>query len=281
MDTGKNTSRRTFLKRSALSTTGSVLAAKTALTPSSASAQRNREKIRMGFIGVGNRGSQLLKAFMSFRDAEITALCDVYQPYLTRDRSQVNSRFIDELGGTVPQMGETFPNNVEKYTDFRKLLDNKDIDAVCIATPDHWHAVQTIMALEAGKDVYVEKPLTITIHEGRKMIEAAKRTNRVVQVGLNRRSSSIYQELAGMVKNGVIGKVTVSRAFHISNMYPMVLVPTRRRIHPRDSTGIYGSAHGHIDPTSIILPRINSAGGSHIHLRWVTGECIFSMLYAG
>ncbi|MBN1291602.1 MAG: Gfo/Idh/MocA family oxidoreductase [Candidatus Latescibacteria bacterium] len=220
MEKNEITTRRLFIKKSALSTTGSVIGLKSIGKPSIASAQRNRSKIRMGFIGVGNRGTQLLKAFMGNSDVEITALCDVYQPYLTRNRSQVNRRFLDELGDTVPPMGETFPNKVEKYTDFRKLIENKNIEAVCIATPDHWHAIQTIMALEAGKDVYVEKPLTITIHEGRKMVEAARRTDRVVQVGLNRRSSSIYRELAELVRKGTLGKVTVSRAYRISNMYP-------------------------------------------------------------
>lgn len=151
---------------------------------------------------------------------EVVALCDVYKPYRLRDRSEVDERILQEVGGRVPQMGEKFTRKVDRYNDFRGLLERKDIDAVCIATPDHWHAIQTIKALEAGKDVYVEKPLTITIHEGRRMVEAAERTDRVVQVGLNRRGSSIYQELAGLVRGGRIGKVSVARAYRISNMYP-------------------------------------------------------------
>ncbi|MBI3117970.1 MAG: Gfo/Idh/MocA family oxidoreductase, partial [Candidatus Hydrogenedentes bacterium] len=95
-----------------------------------------------------------------------------------------------------------------------------DIDAVLIATPDHWHALQTIHACEAGKDVYVEKPLTQTIVEGRKMIECARRTNRIVQVGLMRRSSELYQQLHEVVKAGKLGKVTVARAYRTNNMYP-------------------------------------------------------------
>jgi len=117
-------------------------------------------------------------------------------------------------------MGEQFPDKVDTYKDFRHLLDRKDIDAVCIATPDHWHAIQTIMAIQAGKDVYVEKPLTVTIQEGRKMVEVWQKSDRVVQVGLNRRGSTIYQELVKKIRAGKIGKVTLARAYRISNMYP-------------------------------------------------------------
>lgn len=214
------TTRRQFLKKSALSTTGAALAFNEMSAPAIVSAQRRKNTIRMGFIGTGNRGSQLLNLFMSNSDVEVAALCDVYKPYTERDRSQVCPRFIDENGARIPQMGEVFGNSVDTYSDFRSLLERKDIDAVCIATPDHWHAVQTIMALKAEKDVYVEKPLTMTIHEGRMMVEAAKRTDRIVQVGLNRRGSKIYRELAELVNNGKIGNVTVSRAYRISNMYP-------------------------------------------------------------
>jgi len=101
------------------------------------------------------------------------------------------------------------------------MLEQKNIDAVCIATPDHWHAIQAIQAMEAGKDVYVEKPLTITLREGRAMVEAQKRTGRICAVGLNRRGASIYQALSKEVQGGLIGKVSTARAFRISNMYPV------------------------------------------------------------
>ena len=178
------------------------------------------DKIRVGFIGVGNRGSQLLHGFMKQEDVEIAALCDVYEPYIQRDRSKVDQELLETLGGRIPKMAEELGDNVSRYKDFRQVLDRKDIDAVVISTPDHWHAVQTIMACEAGKDVYVEKPLTITIHEGRKMVEAAKHTNRIVQVGLHRRSSSLYPKLAQQIQSGEIGKVTTARAYRISNMHP-------------------------------------------------------------
>jgi len=174
----------------------------------------------MGFIGIGNRGSELLGYFMAAPDVEIAALCDVYEPYLWRDRSKVDPRIVKEVGSKVPKMGETFSKEPAREKDFRRLLERKDIDAVCIATPDHWHAIQTILACESGKDVYVEKPLTATIAEGRRMVETAKRTGRVVQVGLNRRGSSIYREAVGLMAGGVLGRITLARSLYTSRMYP-------------------------------------------------------------
>ena len=100
------------------------------------------------------------------------------------------------------------------------MLEDKDVDAVVIATPDHWHALQMIDACNAGKDVYVEKPLCLTVVEGRKMVEAAARTKRVVQVGIHRRSSVALREATEFVRGGGIGKVTVAKGFHIQNESP-------------------------------------------------------------
>lgn len=212
-------SRREFIKASALTATGLTLGLTGFTAASYARIIGANDRVRMGFIGVGNRGSQLLNLFMTNADAEIAALCDVYEPYILRDRSKVHPRYLAEISGQVPKMGEKFSAPPQRYSDFRKLLDNKDIDAVCIATPDHWHATQTIMALHAGKDIYVEKPLTVALQEGRAMVNAAAKTKQVVAVGLNRRGSSIYRGLQGKVQDK-IGKVTVARASHISNMYP-------------------------------------------------------------
>jgi predicted dehydrogenase len=178
------------------------------------------DRIRVGFIGVGNRGTQLLHIFQSFEDVDVVALCDVYEPFLYRDRSRVDRELLAELGGRVPEMGESFAKSVGRYRDFRRLLDRDDVDAVVISTPDHWHAVQTVLACEGGKDVFVEKPLTIAIGEGKAMVAAAERTGRVVQVGLQRRSSPMYKRLSEQVRAGRIGKVTVARAYRVSNMYP-------------------------------------------------------------
>jgi len=176
------------------------------------------DRIRVGFIGVGNRGDQLLDAFAGQPDAEIAAICDLYEPYAQRDAAAIHERY--KAMGRIPRMRTPVPAAVPRVHDFRRLLERKDVDAVCIATPDHWHAVQAIQAMQAGKDVYVEKPLTITLVEGRKMVDAQRRTGRVVQVGLNRRGSPLYQELVPLVRDGLIGKVTMARAYRVDNMHP-------------------------------------------------------------
>ena len=132
------------------------------------------DQVRLGFIGVGNRGCQLLKGFLAHPDAKIVALCDVYAPYLNADYARVDPRFAS-LEKRIPRMPEV-PADVARVKDFRAILERKDIDAVVIATPDHWHAIQMIEACKAGKDVYVEKPLSMTIAEGRAMVEAARST---------------------------------------------------------------------------------------------------------
>jgi predicted dehydrogenase len=215
----KNQSRRAFITKT------SIIAGGVSLSPEIFSAVplrnplgNNNDKIKMGFIGLGNRGTQLLHRFMANEDVEITAFCDAYEPYMDRDYSKVDDRW--KAIGRIPEMGEKFDGNVKKYSDFRKLLEDKNVDAVCISTPDHWHALQTIAALEAGKDVYVEKPLTINISEGRAMVDAQKKTDRIVAVGLNRRGSSIYQNLSKELQAGKIGKITVASAMRVSNMAP-------------------------------------------------------------
>ncbi len=209
--------RRDFITKSTLATAGISVGLNT-FANSEFKRVNPSDKIRVGFIGVGNRGTQLMNWFRQNQEVEVAALCDVYEPYTIRDRSKVAKRYLDI--GKVPKMGENFDNNVKQYTDFRKLLEQKDIDAVCIATPDHWHAIQTVMAMDAGKHVYVEKPLTITVKEGREMVKAQERTGRIAAVGLNRRGSSIYQKLAKEMKDGLIGKVTTAHAQRTSNMYP-------------------------------------------------------------
>ena len=212
------TSRRDFITKSTLAAAGIGLGA--GVFPASGKVLGANDKIRVGFIGLGNRGSQLMGLFMNNPDCEVAALCDVYNPYMTRNYNEVDSRWIKDLGGQIPKMGEQFPTKPTLYKDWRKLVEDKSIDAVAIATPDHWHALQTIAAIQAGKDVYVEKPLTITILEGRKMVEAQAASKQVVAVGLNRRGNTFYQKLAKEVPAGKIGKVTAARAFRINAMFP-------------------------------------------------------------
>ena len=177
------------------------------------------DRVRIGCIGVGYRGVQVLNAFLTHKDAEIVALCDVYEPYLNGQFDKIHPHF-KELTYRVPSKLPDFGRPVERHKDFRRIIDNKEIDAVIIATPDHWHAVQTITACDAGKDVYIEKPLSLTVREGRHMVQAARRNNRVVQVGTQRRSSKLYTQLAQLVQSGAIGKITVARAALTDNMSP-------------------------------------------------------------
>jgi predicted dehydrogenase len=187
--------RRSFIRRAA-----AVSAGWTALSASQVFAAN--DAIRLGCIGVGNRGSQVIDAFLATKraDMKFVAVCDIFKPYLDRAKKRLG--------------------NVDCYEDFRELLDRKDIDAVVVATPDHWHAIQTIDACKAGKDVYVEKPLSITIREGRRMVEVARQTHRVVTVGTHRRSSRVYAKLAELTAANTFGKITVGRCYRISNMAP-------------------------------------------------------------
>jgi len=190
----KKITRRSFAKATA--------AAAVALTAAERSrAQGANERVRLGFIGVANRGGQLLTAFGKHADCEVVALCDVQKSTLAAAAARLDGK-------------------PDTYGDFRKVIERQDVDAVVVATPDHWHAIQTIDACNAGKDVYVEKPLSITVFEGRKMVEAARRNSRIVQVGTHRRSGKIYARAHELVASGAIGKATVCRAYHRSNMTP-------------------------------------------------------------
>ena len=117
-------------------------------------------------------------------------------------------------------MGERFPKPPKLFKDYRKLLEDKEIDAVCVATPDHLHALITIDAIKAGKDVYCEKPLTNTVVEGRKMVQAQQTSKQVVAVGLNRRGNPSYLRLANELKEGKLGTLCVASAARISNLFP-------------------------------------------------------------
>lgn len=188
-------------RRSFNATLGATAMATGSMTNFQTNATSVHEQVRLGFIGVGNRGSQLMSAFNTHAACRIVAAADVYAPYLRRAQ-------------------ERWGAELAIYEDYRQLLDRSDIDAVVIATPDHWHALQTVHAVMAGKDAYVEKPLSMTIREGRIMIDAAQRFSRVVQVGLQRRSMPVYQKLRELVQSGSIGKVTVARAYRLNNMFP-------------------------------------------------------------
>ena len=180
----------------------SAVAAGTAIAAKTSSVLGANERLGVGVIGVGNRGRELQSALKHVPGATITAVCDVYEPYLQAAKA--------DLGGKPATC-----------KDYRKILDRKDVDAVVIGTPDHWHALQFIDACNAGKDVYVEKPLSLTVVEGRKMVQAAQRTKRITQVGTHRRSSEMYRKACEFARSGRIGHVSVAKSYHLQNETPM------------------------------------------------------------
>ena len=159
------------------------------------------DRVQMGFIGLGNRGDQVHEGFLEYGDSRTVAICDLREDYL-------------DFAGTKSR------SNPKRFTDYRKLLEDKDVEAVAIASPDHWHALMFVDACRAGKDVYVEKPLSLTVAEGRRMVQVAGETKRVVQVGIQRRSSKFLQEAVEYVKSGALGKISVARGFHVQNEAP-------------------------------------------------------------
>ena len=182
METRKPITRRSFGKLALAS--GAAYAAGPALNVLGAN-----EKILMGTVGCSGRGFEDMRNFMR-NGAQFIAVCDVDQERLARGQ---------ELAG-----GE----HVATYKDFRNLIERNDIDAVLVATPDHWHALPFITACQAGKDVYVEKPLSVTIYEGQKMIEAARKYKRVSQCGTQQHSGPHYREAVQLLHEGHIGRIT-------------------------------------------------------------------------
>jgi len=188
-------SRRSFLKRTGALAGGtaafSIIRSLRAASPN--------EKFVLGFVGPGGQGTNLLKQFAKFDDVAIAWVCDV-----DSNRLGIAAKNVETLNGTTPKM--------EK--DLRRVLEDKSVDAVVIATPDHWHAPATILACDAGKHVYVEKPGSHNIREGRLMIEAARRNRRVVQVGTQTRSSGHALAALEQLRNGAVGDVLAAKVWN-------------------------------------------------------------------
>lgn len=190
-----NQDRRKFLKQAA------VLAAAPLILPARvwAADVAPNDQITMGFIGMGKQSRHLLSAFLGNKRVRVVAVCDVD----TTRRTDAQQRVTEYYRGKDSTAAEC-----AAYNDFRELVAREDIDAVCIATPDHWHAIQTVAALASGKDVYCEKPLTHNIHESIAVIEAVEKHKRVLQTGSMQRSMREFRVACELVRNGVIGKVT-------------------------------------------------------------------------
>jgi predicted dehydrogenase len=191
--------RRQFLARAAA--LGLTAAGATGMSAWPARAQSRRisanETIVTGHIGIGGMGGGHLGGFAHNPRCRVAAVCDVQE-----ERRNHAAEVVAEAGGRA-----------DAYDDFRRVLERDDIDAVVIATPDHWHALTTITACEAGKDVYCEKPMTLTIEEGQAMIRTARRYGRIVQIGTQQRSQEHIRHAVCLVRSGRIGKVTLARTW--------------------------------------------------------------------
>ena len=189
--------RRSFLRYAALAGSaplilpGRLWAAETAVN----------SQITLGFIGMGTQNRYLLSTFLRHEQTRVLAVCDV-DTTRRENAKQIVQKFYAESKAKESYKG------CASYKDFRELLARKDIDGVVIATPDHWHALTTIAAARAGKDVYCEKPLSHTILEGQAMVKAVRENNRVLQTGSMQRSSREFRAACELVRNGAIGKIT-------------------------------------------------------------------------
>ncbi len=208
-------SRRSLIKSAAAVSTAFAIPT---IIPASALGKDGRpapsNRIVMGCIGVGGRGTVDMSSFLGNPEVQIVAICDVdagsdrYEDAWVRGRANaieiVQKRYATEIAsGTA-----TAPDG---YGDFRQLLARPDIDAVCIATPDHWHAGITVAAARAGKDIYCEKPMSLTVADGRAMVDAVTRYGRIFQCGSQRRSSAKCRTSCELVRNGRIGKLQTVR----------------------------------------------------------------------
>ena len=198
--------RRSFLKSSLLTTASLSLfpafgaergARRKERTPVASRAPGANSDIRFAVVGFGGRGMSHIQELREVKGTRLVALCDVDQTILDREVKKYRD------------LGE----QIASYTDFRKLLEDKDVDVVSLATPNHWHALGAIWAIQAGKDVYVEKPVSHNVWEGRQIVVAGRKYNRIVQTGTQARSSSGMREAIEWVRAGNIGKIVRARGF--------------------------------------------------------------------
>lgn len=159
------------------------------------------DRVRVGLVGCGGRALLLGKLMRQVPNVEIAAVSDVFEPHAAAAKSWAG-----------PQCAS--------FRDFRELLDRKDVDAVVVATPDHWHATAAVLACRAGKDVYVEKPLGHNVKEGRAVVEAARRYQRIVQGGTQHRSAPHFREVARIIQSGELGPVRFVRVWNYVNTFP-------------------------------------------------------------
>lgn len=214
-------SRRDFLKRATTAVAGVTVAGgsltgcarRAPMAPAPAIIQGGvapSGKIRMALIGCGGRGTNVMEDFMRNDTVEVIAVCD---PDSNR------------MGEFAVQVEKKYGRKPQQAVDYRAVLDNPDLDAALIATPDHWHCLPMVHACERGLDVYVEKPIAHNIIEGRAMINAARQNNRIVQVGTQQRSAKHFQDAVNFVQSGQLGQITLVRTWNNDYEMPNGLGP--------------------------------------------------------
>ena len=211
--------RRNFLKATALGAAASMLPLKAlASAPAARPAKKSANgKVQLGFIGLGQQAMYLLRGFMGMDDVRVVAGCDVYD--VKRDR------FVKRVKDYYMGKGEK-KVKVDVYEDYQDLLAREDIDAVVIATPDHQHAVIAIAACKAGKDIYLEKPATLTIYEGQQLVKAVRKYNRILQMGSQQRSSEEFIHAANLAREGELGQIHKLKVYvGRNNVNPVTAAP--------------------------------------------------------
>jgi predicted dehydrogenase len=203
-------SRRDFLR------TASRVASTSALAMTAVSYSRvlgANDNVNLGVIGVGSRGTHDMSLFLNRPEVRVRAICDIYGEHIEKAKTKVP--------------------DAAAFGDHRKLLETKDLDAVLIATPDHWHTAIAIDALHSGRDVYVEKPLTRTIEEGPRIVKAARENNRVCQVGMQQRSAKHYlQAKQKYFDIGKLGPITLARTWWYGNSWHLRKAPASLQTQP-------------------------------------------------
>lgn len=189
--------RREFMQRSAFGSAAVGIGLKSREVEPEAPASANA-KITVGMIGVGARAQELIRAIMTIPNTEIVSVCDAYKGRIERAIARTKGR-------------------AKEVKDYREILGDKSIDTVVISTPDHWHATMALEALRAGKDVYIEKPMTYTIDEGNTIVAEVKKSGKIFQVGSQGMSSRIQQKAKEIIASGKLGQVTMLRAFYNRN----------------------------------------------------------------
>jgi predicted dehydrogenase len=184
--------RRDFVKAGAAALTTNIFTGKL---------KGANDRVNASFIGMGRMGQGNLSYAMKQENLNVDSVCDIFKPNLDQSLAAARAKF----------------PNAKAVLDFREILADKSIDVVCISTPDHWHPYMTIEACKAGKDVYVEKPICVTVDEGTKMVQAARKYDRVVQAGTMQRSGEHFQKAVELIKNGELGQVTFVRTWNYGN----------------------------------------------------------------